>query len=271
MTAGLVFFTSCKRNKTDTSTATLTNADDNGGYASDAAKLDRNSNDAMSIADAAAATGGANLRTTAVYPLVTNDTTVVPHVLTIDFGPTDHTCLDGRVRKGMIIVTYTGHYKDSASTHTISYSGYYVDDVQLKGYKTVTNMGTNGLGQYWYSVNVHDSLVFSPDTIVSWVGTRTRTWIAGYSTSDRSDDEYTIGGTTTLTRANGHVFTHTISTADPLHIKQSCPYIESGTVTISSTSFSGGDRTLDYGYGGGGCDNKALLTIGTHTYVITIR
>ncbi len=262
--------TACKRNKTDNTTSTtpaLTNSDDNGGYATDAAKLEESSNDALSIADAAAATGGANLRTSSGYPVVTNDTSVSPRQLTIDFGPTNHLCLDGKNRRGKILVSYTGKYKDAGSIHTITFSNYYVNDIQRTGSKTVENKGMNTSGQYYYTVTVNDSLILATDSVISWTGNRTRTWLAGYSTSTRSDDEYQIDGTTTVKRANGRTFTMTITT--PLHVAVTCPYIESGVMTISSSSFSGGSRTLDYGTGG--CDNSATLTVGTHTYTITLR
>ncbi len=272
--ASIITLTACKRTK-DTTPA-LTSTDDNGGYASDAAKLDRNSNDIISISDAAGATGGSNLRTTATTigscATVTNDTVAIPHVLTIDFGTTDCTCLDLRTRRGKIIVTYSWHYKDSASTHTITTSNYYVDGYQVKVHKTVTNMGMNTSGQVWYNVTVNDSIVIGTDSVISWAGTRTRTWFAGYGTPERNDDVYLIGGTTVLTRANGNVFTHTISSADPLKVALACRYIESGTVTITSTSFViAGARTLNYGYGTGGCDALAQLTVGSHTYVIYLH
>lgn len=270
--ASVLTLTACKRTK-DTTPA-LTNADDNGGYATDAARLDGNSNDVISISDAAAATGGANLRTTATTlggcATVTHDT--VARIITIDFGTGTCTSLDGKVRSGKIIVTYTGHYKDAGSTHTITTNNYYVNGKKVIVHKTVTNEGMNSSGQYWYSVTVNDSIVLGTDSIISWTGSRTRTWLEGYSTPTRSDDVYLIGGTTTVTRANGHVFVHSISATDPLKVALSCSYIEDGTVTItsSSTSFTTA-RVLDYGYGGGGCDNQAQLTIGTHTYVITMR
>ncbi len=268
MAAAMLTLTACKhKDTTTTTTPALTNADDNGGYASDAAKLETNNNDVISIADAAASTGSANLRTTSGYPVITNDTAVTPHVLTVDFGPTDHMCLDGKDRKGEIIVTYIGKYKDSASTHTITYSSYYVNDIQLTGNKKVQNMGMNTSGQVYYDVTVNDSIILAPDSIISWTGSRTRTWLAGYKTDPRSDDEYLIGGTTTLTRANGNVFTMTITT--PLQVAAVCPYIEAGVMTIASTSFTSGSRTLDYG--SGTCDAAATLTIGTHTYAITLR
>ena len=268
--ASLLTLTACNRKKDSTTTnPTLTSADDNGGYATDAAKLESSNNDDISVTDAAALSGTSNLRTTGGYPTITVDTSVTPHVLTVDFGPSNHLCLDGKNRRGKIVCTYQGRYKDSASVHTITYSNFFVDDIQRKGNKTVTNKGTNTSGQVWYSIAVNDTLVLASDSIISWTGNRTRTWLAGYSTGMRADDVYEIGGVTTLRRANGHTFTHTITT--PLKVALSCPYIESGVVTISSSSFTGGDRTLDYGYGTGGCDNQAQLTIGTHTYVITMR
>jgi len=275
MLLAAVSLTACRRNGKNDTNPVLTSVDDNGGFATDAARMEQNSNDVISIADVAASTGNSNLRTTQTTlggcATVTNDTSASPHVLTIDFGTANCMCLDMRNRRGKIIVTYTGRYKDSGSTHTITYGNYYVNDMQLTGHKTVTNKGTNSAGQAWYTVDVSDTLKISSDTSISWVGSRTRTWLEGYSTSDRSDDVYGIAGVTTLTRANGHVFTHTVSSADPLRVALACRWIESGIVTVSSPSFAAGnDRIIDYGYGGSGCDNKAKLTIGSHTYVINM-
>ncbi len=268
--ASVFTLAACKRDTNNNSSPALSSADDNGGYASDAAKAEQTSNDVISIADAAAATSGSNLRTTGTTiggcAMVTNDTSVTPHVLTINFGTTNCTCLDFKNRRGEIIVTYSGHYKDSGSTHTISYSNYFVNDNQLMGSKTVTNMGTNSSGQVYYNVTVNDSLNIGGDSVITWVGNRVRTWQAGYSTADRSDDQYLITGTTTLTRANGHVFTFDITS--PLQVANNCPFIEAGTIDISSTSFASSPHILDYGTGN--CDAEAQLTIGSHTYNISL-
>ncbi len=277
--ASVLTLTACRRTKDDTTTVPAS-ADDNGGYATDAAKMDRNSNDIISIADAADETGGANLRTTATTlggcATVTRDTIGSIRRITIDFGTGTCTSLDGRVRSGKIIVTYTGRYKDAGSVHTITTNNYYVDGNKVIVHKTVTNEGLNSSGQVWYTVTVSDTIVISTDSFISWTGSRTRTWLAGYSTPTRSDDEYLIGGTTSLRRASGTVFTHAISATDPLKVALACRWIKAGTVTITSSSFTGGSRTLNYGYSPsgmtpGGCDDKAQLTIGARTYIITMR
>jgi hypothetical protein len=268
--ASLFTLAACKRNNnssTTTSTSAPSNLDDNGGYASDAAKLETTSNDVISISDVAEAGNGSTLRTTSPCATVTRSVSGTDTVLTINFGTTDCLCTDYKYRRGEIIVTFSGPYKDSGTVRTITYSNYYVHDNQVKGNKTVTNMGNNSSGQDYYNVTVDDTMVIASDSIITWVGNRTRTWDSGYTSSTRIDDVYLIGGTTTLTRANGHVFVFDITT--PLKVALDCPYIEAGIVSISSTSFTGGARTLNYG--DGTCDDEAELTIGSVTYYITLH
>ncbi|MBA3828546.1 MAG: hypothetical protein H0X33_06380 [Taibaiella sp.] len=260
----MLSLTACKRN-----TDAPVNADDVTS-ASDHSQLERENNDAENVGDVAYTSGGANLRTTpgdlGSCVTVTNNTAVTPHVLTIDFGTTNCTGADGRNRRGKIIISYTGGYKDSGSTHTITFDNYFIDDNQLSGSKTVTNMGRNASGQYYYNISVNDSLnLGTGNGIISWTATRTRTWIAGYSTDTRTDDVYDISGTSTVTRSNGKVFTVTITT--PLQVAIGCRWVESGVVSISRST--GGTMTLDYG--SGNCDAEAQLTVGSHTYNITLR
>ena len=127
-------------------------------------------------------------------------------------------------------------------------------------------MGTNSSGQVYYNVTVNDSLnLGAGNGTIVWTGNRTRTWLTGYSTTDRTDDSYLISGTTTLTRANGNTFTMNITT--PLQVAYGCAWIEAGVVSV--TGPLGGVRTLNYG--SGNCDDEAQLTIGSHTYNITLR
>jgi len=263
----LISFVACKKSAENLSSDDTTAAADN-------AQIEKASNDAENSADVAATAGtGANLRVAptglGTCATITNDTVSVPHVLTIDFGPVDCLGTDYIYRRGQIIVTYTGKYKDAGSSHTISYNKYYYNDNQLKGYKTVTNMGMNSSGNYFYNIDVHDSLVIdsTAGTVISWSGSRTRTWTAGYNTATKWDDEYDIFGTTTVTRAGGKSVTFTVSSASPLHVAAICPWVESGSVT--ATRSAGGTYTIDYGTGT--CDRLATLTVGGKTYNITLR
>ena len=256
--------------------ASSLNTDDNGGYASDNSKMEQNSNDVVSIADVAVSSPSGtntNMRTTGTTGIghcatITHDTVGTVYTTTINFGTADCPCLDGKNRRGSIIVTYTGNYFNAGSVRTITYDNYYVNDNQLTGKKVITNVGLNSSNQDYYTVQVNDTLnLGAGNGEIVWSGTRTRTWLTGYNTpTDRTDDSYLIGGTTTLIRANGNTFVMTITT--PLQVAYGCAWIEAGVVTI--TGPGGGTRTLNYG--NGNCDSEAQLTLANgKTYNITLR
>jgi len=264
----IMAFTACHRLNGD---STVVDSDV-ANAASDKSQLEQANTDAENISDNAYSSGSAFLRSGSLTELggcvtVTNDTTVTPHVLTIDFGSG---CIgtDGRLRSGKIIVAYSGHYKDSASSHTISFSNYYVDSNRLSGYKTVTNMGRNSSGQYYYDISISDTIfITGTSNYISSNSTRTRIWTNGYSTATRMDDEYDIYGTDTLYRsATGKTVYASTSASDPLHVAVNCRWIESGTLTITLPS---GTRYINFG--SGTCDRMATYTVGTHTYYITLR
>lgn len=261
----------CK--KEGSSAATLSDVDDNGGYASDASKIEWLSNDAISIADAAGDFyNGVYVRTTNTFgtcAIVAVDTTNSPHILNISFGNVNCQCLDGKNRRGNIIVSYDGQYTDSNKIHNITYQDYYVNDVRLSGSTKVTRVDTTVVGNWYYRVVVNDTMTRTPNQYVTWKGTLVRKWIAGYATGDRSDNVYSISGNTTLVRENGHLFTFDIQT--PLKFALNCDYAESGVVNV--TGLNTDTRKLDYALGGnvtGDCDNQAQLTIGPATYIINL-
>ncbi len=91
---------------------------------------------------------------------------------------------------------------------------------------------------------------------LNWNSTRSITWIEGDTTADPMDDVYEITGTTTGTNRRGDTFSSTITT--PLRVATSCPWIESGVITI--TSMNGNTRSIDFGTPGPACDNQATVT-----------
>jgi hypothetical protein len=246
---------------------------DEGGYAADQARLEQSFDDAQNISDEAAMTGSvSNYRTLDQSVLshcatVTHDTISIPHTITIDFGPTNCLGHDGRNRRGQILVSYTGHYRDSGHVHTISFNNYFVNDNQLTGTKTVTNMGHNSLGQSYFTIAVNGSLILANNAGTrSWTSTRTRTWTAGEATPVRIDDEYTITGSGTVTRPNSTSFT--INITSPLLRALNCQWTKQGTIQITPSSASAPVRTLDYG--SGTCDNQATLTVNGNSTTITL-
>ena len=272
LTLSFFIFAGCKKGSSNVPT----NPDDNGGYASDASKIELYSNDAISLADAAGNFYNAvYMRTTDTLnafgscATVATDTIDGVHRLIIRFGSTDCVCLDGRARRGTIIVSYTGRYTDTATVHTITFQDYYINDEQFAGTIKATRVDTTVIGNWYYQVLANDSLITTPNQIITWSGVLTRKWLAGYATGTRGDDVFSISGSAVLTRANGHVFTFNIQT--PLQFALDCNYCEWGVVNV--TGYTGSSQ-LDYspssGTTVGGCDNVAKLTMDTHIYSINL-
>lgn len=264
--ASMVLFSACQRPSKDDNY--LSNDDDRVGYAADASRIEFANNDVISMADEAGTLYNAEyIRGTSTCATVATDTISSPHTLIIRFGNTNCECGDGRKRRGSIIITYNGQYGDTAQVHNITYDNYYINDNHLTGSVKVTKVATTVNGEWFYRVQVNDSLNVSPDPLQSkitvWSGTLTRKWIGGALTNDRNDDIFSISGAATLTRANGHIFSFGIST--PLQFAINCDYAESGVVNVTGYS---GSRVLNYGTGN--CDQYAQLNIDQHVYQLTM-
>ena len=128
-----ILFTSCRKKQEDNDSDTSAGSDN--------ALCEGTFNDVHSIADEASSgsltsymgTNNSNEKgILSSCATVTINTTVNPHTITVDFGTTNCFCNDGRYRRGVILITYSGNYRDSASTHTITFPGntYYVNDNQ---------------------------------------------------------------------------------------------------------------------------------------------
>jgi hypothetical protein len=258
----MFLFSACRRDVTHA----LPDADDNGGYASDASRIELYNNDVVSIADAAGTDyNSVNIGAEGCVTVAT-DTINVPHVLIIRFN--NCTALDGRLRKGAILVSYDGQYTDSGKVHTIRFDNYWVNGTQMTGSIKSIRVDTTIVGDWYYKITVNDSLNMSQDPLQSqyvvWTGTLVRKWVQGFATpGNRADDIFSISGSTTLTRPDLNKFSFGIST--PLQFALSCDYAESGVVNISGFK---GTRILSYG--NGNCDPNAQLSIGTDVYNLTM-
>ena len=187
----------------------------------------------------------------------------------INFGTTNCTGNDGRQRRGEILVYYSGRYRDSASTHTITFNNYFVDDNQVLGTKTVTNNGHNAAGHLVYSINVSGQIILANNGgTITWNSQRQREWTQGESTLIWSDDVYSITGSASGTGANGHNFTVTITNPLIRNMALGCRrHFTQGTFTLTPDNKP--TRTVDFG--NGACDDIATVTINSHTYTIHLR
>lgn len=269
---GAAFFSACKKDNNNSGSTLV--ADDT-TYALDNARMEQTFDDLDKITDEATSNGSlSNFKTTNGGGLilsncatVTRDTVSIPHTVTIDFGNTNCLCNDGRYRRGQILVSYMGHYRDSGYHHQISFNNYYVNNNQVTGTKTLINAGRNAANHLVYHINVNAALIFANNLgSRSWVSNRTRIWVSGENTASRMDDIYEVKGSGTMTRANNTSVMDSI--ISPLRIALNCQWIEQGTVQITPSNANAAIRTLDYG--NGTCDAFATLTVNGNTYNITL-
>jgi hypothetical protein len=268
----VVFISACKKETpkpegdNDTSTS-IENAMADAAY-----------NDVANIADEAY-TGSVSSYKSGTPPVflsncasVTFDTASTPKSFTIDFGTTNCLCNDVNYRRGKIIVAYQGFYRDSGSTHTITFDNYYVNNNKIDGSKTVINRGRNTNGNLTFDIAVNgtitwDASYFGSVSTSTYTANRTREWSEGESTLLWTDDVYLISGTQSGVTHTGN--SYTAYTVSPLKKEIGYRHITDGTLAFTPQGKY--TRYINYGYPSGTPDNLAQVTINGYTYVIQLR
>ena len=234
--------------------------------AADNSTAEANFSDESRIVDVAAIENGLG-KTNSTCPTVTIDTLSIPHSMTLDFGTTNCTGTDGKARRGKIIVSWTGRYRNSGTVITHTFVDFYQNDNKIEGTKKVTNLGLNNAGHLHFTVQIINAKITKTNgKIISWNSTRTREWLQGANTATVSDDIYSITGNASGTDGNNNSFSMNITKA--IRVDFSCQYhITSGTIEITPA----GKATRVIDYGNGNCDDDATLTVGKKTIAFKIK
>jgi hypothetical protein len=197
------------------------------------------------------------LSTTARFPLQ----------ITIDFGA-GCTGRDGRIRKGKIIIEYSGKLIIPGNSASVRFDGYYLDNIKIEGNQKITNTGT--LAQKSYTTLVTNAkLSQSNGNFIQWNSEKTITQVEGMATALIAlDDVFNITG-----QANGSAaidskyFQWSTSITSPLVKRFACRWISKGALSLRKGS--AGVAVLDYG--AGACDNKANFSVNNVVHEITLH
>jgi hypothetical protein len=250
----VIIFGSCKKQTTEDSDWTSMQ---------DQNTADLNSDLIMKEVESAATNVGLGK---SIFPIIIFDTTVSPKTLVINYGTSNFLCDDGQYRRGKILVSWTGKYREPGSVKTIGFDSFYQNDNKIEGSKTVTNMGLNASNQLSFSVVSSIKITNTTGETANWSSTRTRTWIQGDSTKVVSDDIYSITGSTTGVNRKGKNYTSMIT--NPLRVEIACPWrIVSGTIELSRGGAS--PKTIDFG--NGNCDATFTVSSNGRTYTVIRR
>ncbi len=199
---------------------------------------------------------------------VTLDTMAAAKTITVNFGATNCYCNDERFRRGSLIISFTGKYRDSLTVITITPQNYYVNDNQVTGSKTITNKGHNAANHLVYEINANIQVIKANNGgTISWQSNRQREWLTGESTFTWADDIYSITGSANGTASNGNSFSSVITSPLIRNMSIGCRrHFTQGTVEHTPS----GKATRYIDYGNGACDNQATVTINGNTYTITL-
>jgi hypothetical protein len=192
-----------------------------------------------------------------------------PKTVVIDFGTVNCTGSDGNRRRGKITAVFTGPYLDSNTVITVTLTNYYHNDYHVQGTQTITNHGHNSAGHLVYNVVVNSATVTSPDGVQTstWSTNQNREFYAGYTTSlNIYDDVYLITGTANGVAANGESYNIVVNTA--LRINVGCPWIVSGSFTLTLADYP--TYPIVFDYGSGACDGNATALLNGTTYNISM-
>lgn len=198
--------------------------------------------------------------------LATLDLTALPYTLTIDFGQTSCLCDDGKYRRGKIFVHFNGGYWTPGTVITYTFENYFINENQLLGTKTVTNMGRNSLQHLWWQTVVNGSVVFAGNAgTFTWNSNREHEWSEGEATPALWwDDVYLVTGSASGVNTNGK--TYTITIVSPLRKKLNCEWLQSGTLNIQVQDLP----LVVFDYGNGTCDALATATVNGQVYTVTL-
>lgn len=190
----------------------------------------------------------------------------------IDFG-TQCVQPNGNILSGKINMSFV--YNPSATTQTVTYifENFYHNARKLNGQKTFTRSMTATTA----TSQSHPIIVMNMDMLITLtdgrmltrIGTRTREFVAGFSTSTLSDNVYDVTGNWTTTFPNTTIQTSTITT--PLKLKLSCVAPNTSIITQGVISFVRNTNNATLDYGDGSCDNQAVFTLNGVSRFITLR
>ena len=190
----------------------------------------------------------------------------------VDFGTSGITSpKDGKIRKGKILITFTGKYRVPGTTQTITFDNYYVNGNKVEGTKVLTHQLVND--SYSTTIVVTGGKISHADnTVLEWNSERIRTWNLNGTLLNWADDEFTVSGTATGKSRDGKTFAALIPVATPLLWKVSC-FNESRFVAVSGimkvTPEGVLERTVDFG--NGTCDRDVVVSAGNFKATVTLK
>lgn len=181
------------------------------------------------------------------------DRTTFPKTMTIDFGDGCSRTGSDIIKKGKMIIVFTGRPRVPGTVATTTFDNYFINDRKMEGTITKT------YGQNGFNITVRDGKLSDADGSISFQSTKTIVQIAGQNTRMPQDDVFRMTGRKVVSNSNGGGFT--ANTTKPVIKKFICPFVVEGTIEIKNRR----DDLIVIDYGDGRCDNEYTVTVNGET------
>jgi hypothetical protein len=272
LASGLLCFTACNKDN-DAVPENLESAEDNGSADDENAAIgdivEVAAPDNEKVSNGAVREPGDLLRV--FGGCATRSYNAETRTLTIDFGPTNCVCPNGKVRRGKIVVVFGGPYRVSGvvqagATASVSLVDYFVNDKQHTGTRVFTSLGSGS-----FTLDVQRASIITAEGTHSWTSQRTYTRTAGVGTATIQDDKYQVTGQATGTNRKGVSYMAQIQQPLVKSFALGCArHFTAGTVNISNDK--GKSLLLNYDpTGSEACDNIASVTVNGVTRTIRLK
>ncbi len=185
-----------------------------------------------------------------------------PVTMTLDYGTTGCVdSIDGKVRKGQVIATFSDHWLTVGSYVKITLVNFSVNGITY----ACDSIKIGHSSQYGFTTQVFKGLCQGPSWNLEWECNRTLTQTAGFGDVDPYNDVFTLTGNANGKNRNGK--TYSVAITSPIIKRSSCSWIEKGTMELTPEGLA--VRTVDFGTGN--CDSQATLTINGNTFTFTMN
>ncbi|HRK54557.1 MAG TPA: hypothetical protein PK185_11625 [Cyclobacteriaceae bacterium] len=175
--------------------------------------------------------------------------------IVIDFGE-GCTGPRGNVRKGKLVIDYSGRRNNPGSFWTVEFEDYFINNISIKGLRTVNNISENGTGVLVFKVDMVNVLLTWPD---GKQGKRTVHRIREHHLGDNNLlDRLIVYGTAEGNHRNGRGYF--IEIIEPLVYTRECKQQGIFIPVEGVKSIKHGNRQITVDYGDGECDNIVVIT-----------
>jgi len=190
-------------------------------------------------------------------------------ILTVDFGDDGCAGLDGKVRKGKIIISVTGYWYNVGNTTSVSLVNFSIDGVQIEGTWSITAKTFNKTAISYEAKLTNGKITWPNGAIATRESTRTFTLTSNIE--NWLDITVSVEGTASGTTATGVSYESVIT--DPLIFKALCSVSQADELPVEGvleiTSDKTGFSKIVIDFGPGSCDNTFTVTIGPFSKEMT--